>query len=255
MVNLAIDLGNTNAHIAVFSRGKAVRSMVFPAADVGSVQKKLSKVLGIYKDKVTAAGISSVRKGNNRLWISACIKLCRIEPLLIGNRTNVPVNIMIRNAASLGSDRICNAVYGYKRFKGRNNVVIISLGTAVTLDVVLKNGNFIGGIIAPGLSISARALNQYTGKLPLLKDNQLVYNKSLTGADTTGALRTGIVNFSVYAIGVVLSELEKKFRTKFKVVVAGGAARKVRKQLKHESVYAGNAVLGGIDIILNYNRK
>lgn len=250
MANLAIDIGNTNAHLAVYSNSKKVRNSIIPTAN-GIGYNQFIKVLGKYRNAVTSIGISSVNPAVNRKWIEVCRKTLRISPLIISSRTKLPIRIKIRNSRTLGSDRICNAVYGFTKYKCRKNVIIVSLGTAITIDVVLRNGNFIGGIIAAGLSTSAKALNEFTGKLPLLKEDQLRYNKSIIGADTKDAIRAGIVNYSIHAIDGIISEIEKQIGSEFEVILTGGSAIKVKRYLSHRNQSFENAVLEGINIILN----
>ncbi len=254
MANLAIDIGNTNAHLAVYSNSKKVRNSVFPTANVIGFNR-LIQVLGKHRNSVTGIGISSVNPAVNRKWIDVCRKTLRISPLIISSRTKLPIGIKIRNSRTLGSDRICNAVYGFTKYKGRKNVIIVSLGTAITIDVVLRNGDFIGGIIAAGLSISAKALNEFTGKLPLLKENQLKYNKRIIGVNTKDSIRAGIVNYSIHAINGIISEIEKKIGSEFGVILTGGSAIKVKRFLSHRNQSVENAVLEGINIILNSGAK
>lgn len=249
MANLAIDIGNTNTHLAVFSKKKCARTLVFSTAAGREAESLLLRCLGNLKNEIVYAGISSVQPGMNKYWFRACKHILKLDPLIISHRTKLPLNLSVKSPKTLGSDRICNAVCGFSLRK-KMNILVVSLGTAITIDVILKDGRFVGGIIAAGISTSAKALHEFTGKLPRLKPKELKFNSEVIGRDTNSAMSSGLVNFSAYAVERYILEIERKYKTNFKVVLTGGDASKIRKHLKRKNSYVENTVLEGINQIL-----
>jgi type III pantothenate kinase len=255
MANLAVDIGNTNTHLAVFKGNKVVSSSEFLTVPAVSLKSKLKKVLGKHPNIIDRIGISSVQPGVNRNWEITCRQLFGLKPLFISYRSTLPLKIGIKKKSAIGSDRICNAICGYEKFRKKENVLIVSGGTAITIDVVLKSGEFIGGIIAPGITTSAKALNTFTGKLPLLKNNELKFNKRVIGINTKEAICSGIVNISIYGVNSIIAEIERIFKCNFRVIITGGSALKFRSYLTYRHLYIKNTVLEGINYMLRYNQK
>ena len=112
-----------------------------------------------------------------------------------------------------GSDRICLAVSGYEYYK-KKNVIVIGLGTANTFDVILKNGDFIGGLISPGLAISAKALFDLTEKLPLIENENFKIPKGIIGKNTEDAVKAGLMYSAFYAVEGIAGHIEKKYKRK-----------------------------------------
>ena len=254
MMNLAIDIGNSLTHMALFDKKKVVKKLSFESGlGINLIDAKVRSLLGPYMDKIGQVGLSSVVPLSNSLWNDAAIILFKLTPLTINYKMQLPIKIKVKNPQSLGTDRICNAVFAFKYFKGKENVIIADFGTANTYDVILKNGDFIGGIIAPGISTSAKALNLNTGQLPLFELKDLNPKVPLVGKNTHEAIQSGLLNYPVYATEGIIKGIEKEFKRKFKVIITGGSAGKIRNKLAIKSYYAENAVLEGINIILNYN--
>ena len=251
-MNLAVDIGNSYTHLAVFSGQKEVENFNISTNNFDSVSI-CKKYLKKYSGKIKSAGISSVVPSKNEFWNSFVAIYLKTKPLFISNRINLPIKLKIEKTASLGTDRICNSVFGFEYFKKNENVIVIDFGTANTYDVVLKNADFIGGIIAPGIETSSKALNLNTGKLPLLKKSDFKFEKSLIGKNTKDAIRSGLMNYALYATEGIISSIKKELKKEFKVIITGGNAKKIQNKLSFKTIYIENTVLKGINIILNYN--
>jgi type III pantothenate kinase len=251
-MNLAIDIGNSFTHFGIYRGSRLVNSFKIPTHPKSDLKTVNEKYLDKYSGKINNAGISSVVPNLTKDWINFTIKKLKIKPLIVNNKCQLPIKIKVKNSISLGADRICDAVFAYQYFKGESNVVICDFGTANTYDVVLKNGDFIGGIIAPGITTSAIALSVNTGKLPLLNINNLKFRRSVIGSDTKQAIQSGLLNYPVYATECLVRAIESELKGEFKVIVTGGPAKMIQKKLSIKTVYVKNAVLDGINMILNY---
>lgn len=249
-MNLTIDIGNSFTHFAVFKGSKHIYVQNCSSISITALTKAVKK---IRKDcEITKIGISSVSTNAQRSIEILIRKDFKIKPLTINNKSKMPIKVKVKKPSSLGPDRICNAVYGYHNFNGQSNVLVIDLGTANTYDLVLKNGDFVGGIIAPGIMTSSKALNLNTGKLPLFEYSKLSAIAPLIGRNTFEAIQSGLVNYMKYATEGLVKAIKNHYRGKLTVVITGGSAKFLGKKLNFKHIYETNTVLEGINIILNH---
>lgn len=249
-MNLAIDIGNSFTHVAVFSANCCICQYSFQNQPIGDYSANLSRVFTKISETITAAGISCVVPKLQKKCVEITRRKFNLVPLTINYKTLLPIKLKILNPRTIGADRLCNAVAGYEYFRRRRNVIIADFGTANTYDIVLKNGDFLGGIIAPGIMTSARALNLNTGKLPLMRLQSLKFGRSIIGRNTEQAIRSGLLNYPLHASNGLISSIERDLGRKFKVILTGGSAKLFHKRLNHPSVLIENTVLEGINIIL-----
>jgi type III pantothenate kinase len=254
-MNLAIDIGNSFTHFGIYRSNKLLFNLKIPTHAKTNFKQLHSRYFAEYAGHISKAGISSVVPSNTKQLSGYIKKYMKIMPLIINNKNRLPIKIKVKNSNSLGADRICYAVYGYEYFNRKENVIICGLGTANTYNIVLKNGDFIGGAIAPGIWMSAIALSLNTGKLPLLRFSDLKFNRSVIGKDTKQAIQSGLMNYSLYATEGMIKAIEKELKRKFKVIITGGLAKVITKKLQVNATYVENAVLAGINLILNYQNK
>jgi type III pantothenate kinase len=253
-MNLAIDIGNSFTHLALFDKKRVIKRLNFPSnLAFNIIDEKVKGSLGKLLGKIEKIGLASVVPLSSSWWNDATIIMFKLAPLTVNYKMPLPINIKVKKPESIGADRICNAVFAFEYFKGKENVIIADYGTANTYDVVLKNGDFIGGIIAPGIDTSAKALSLNTGKLPLYSYGDLKPATRLIGRDTREAIHSGLLSYPVYATEGIVRGIEKDLKRKFKVLITGGSAKKVRKLLTIKTYYAENAVLEGINMILNHD--
>src|SRR4030095_3981199 len=247
MYNLAIDIGNSNTHIGIFSN-KLIRYETFKT-HAGELIKNADIAFKDLKDgDLKYCAISSVVPNAENFWVQYTGIKFNLKPLIISNSIKLPVKIKIDNSSSLGADRICNAVCGYEYFRRKYNVIVVDLGTATTINVILKNGDFIGGVIAPGLGTSSKSLNIHTGKLPLLDKKNLVFPKSVIGNSTKTAIQSGLMNTAYYSIEGIINAIKKETKRDYKVIISGGFAKAFIKKFK--PVHIENSVVEGLNMIM-----
>ncbi|MBZ0203207.1 MAG: type III pantothenate kinase [Ignavibacteria bacterium] len=255
-MKLAIDIGNSNTHLAVFAGSKPVFVLSFSNGSPKNYRKTLRNAFERTRGNITSVGISSVVPKLTSICIKESRNKFKLTPLTINNKTELPVTIKIKNPGSIGADRLCNAAFGFEYYKEKENVIIADFGTANTYDIVLRNGDFIGGIIAPGIMTSSKALSLSTGKLPLIDYKEMKFNNSVIGKYTKKAILSGLINYPLFATDGIVSSIEKELKRKFRVILTGGAAKPFVSRLSHPAIYIENTVLHGINIILNnYSSK
>ncbi len=249
-MNLAIDIGNSFTHFAVYNGSKIIYSSKCVSKSKISLKAHLSIIKKVFS--LTNIGIASVNNKTEKYISGLCKINFTISPLIVNNASKLPIRIKIKSPGTLGADRICNAVFGYVYFKMKANVLIADFGTANTYDVITHKGEFIGGIIAPGIMTSSAALNINTSKLPLLEYSKLSKKAPLVGKNTNEAIQSGLVNYMKYASEGIVQSLKSKFKGKLKVILTGGSSELLLKNVNFDYIYIENTVLDGINIILNY---
>ena len=247
----AIDIGNSNTHFAVYFRNKIIYLRKFPTY-TQSPEKYLLAVTNKYKRKISAIGIASVVPEKNRLWRRLIKKNFSLNPVFINNNAASPLFLNVKSPQTLGADRICNALAAFEYFGKKENVIAVDLGTAITYDVVLKNGKYLGGIISPGIKTMAKSLHAFTSKLPMLKKIDMIMPKRVIGRNTVDAIRSGTVYSTLASFEGIIKKIENEIEIKFKIVLTGGFAEYIHASTKLKTVIRENLVLDGINHILGY---
>ena len=196
---LAIDVGNTNVSLGLFQRGDGTAWTL--RADwrletrsgrtddeYAALLSELFRRASLDLDAVTAVAISSVVPPALAPLAELCRRHLEIEPLIVGPGIKTGMPILYENPREVGADRIVNAVAAYERWP--QGAIVVDFGTATTFDVVTARGEYAGGVIAPGLSVSADALYQATAKLPRV---EIVLPASVIGRNTVASMQAGLV--------------------------------------------------------------
>ena len=165
-------------------------------------------------------------------------------------KINKIVKINVKNKKQVGSDRIANAAGAYKKYK--NNCIILDFGTATTFDVITKQGNYNGGIIAPGVNLSIKSLSIYADQIPLFS---LKKQKKTIGKNTIEALRSGFYWGYSGLINNIISKIEKETKKKYKIIFTGGYPDLFISSIKRSFTVDKNITIKGIIEIFKKNEK
>jgi type III pantothenate kinase len=249
---LALDIGNTLTHLAVYDGKKIIYLRKFPAHS-GLRKNILKSAVRKFGKNIDRAGVSSVVPGVNKNWRKQITQYFSVEPIFVNHRIILPISLNIKSPQKLGADRICNATAGYEYFGKKQNVIAVDFGTAITYDVVLRGGNYIGGIISPGIETMAKSLNSYTSKLPKLKSTDFIMPKRIIGKNTVEAIKSGTLYAALASFEGIVDKISKELKTKFKIVITGGHAPQIHSATRLKTVIRENLVLDGINSILMYN--
>ena len=168
----------------------------------------------------------------------------------LDHETELPIKNLYETPETLGKDRIAAAV-GANEFFPNQNLLIIDAGTAITYDLVSEKNEFIGGNISPGLQMRFKALNQFTGKLPLVSYFDEFQN---IGRNTTEAIRAGVQNGILYEIAQTIELFNKNYQN-LQIVMTGGDSIFFDKKLNYTIFVHFNITLIGLNRILEYNAK
>ena len=252
-MNLLIDIGNSFTHIAVHNGNRITYSQKAHTSEKKQVTSLLKSISG--KFEISSIAIASVSPQAFKAIQQYTLDNFKLKPLSVNNKIQLPIKIKVKKSVTLGADRICNAVYGNEIAGGRSNVLVMDLGTANTYDLVLKNGDFVGGIIAPGIMTSSKALNLNTANLPLLEYLKLSARAPLIGKNTFEAIQSGLVNYMKFATEGIVAAIKKKNKGKLTVILTGGSAILLKNNVNFEYIYGGNTVLEGLNLILSYQNN
>jgi len=233
------DIGNTSTRICLLKKSKILKSIIFDTEKL-LIKGFIKKILKNLKKKKLKKEIlfSSVvpralKKIKNDLK-NENLKVLEIKSLSLKKL----IKINIKNISQLGSDRIVNSIEG-KRFK---NCLIIDFGTATTFDIV-RNGEYEGGVIAPGVKLSIKNLSQSTALLPFfnLKSNQKTYGKN-----TKEALNAGFIWGYQGLINNIINKITFNWKMKYKIILTGGYANLFKKFIKKRTSVDQNITINGI---------
>ena len=223
---LAIDVGNTQTVLGVFE-GSRLAHMWRVSTSKGDTSDELrTKTLplltmeGISADDITGAAIASVVPLLTSAWQRALERLTGIQPVICNAQAAGPLfEVDYDYPNEVGADRVADAVAA-KALYGAP-VVVVDFGTATNLEVIDKNGRFVGGIIAPGLETSAKALFSHATKLPAI---ELTDPGSAIGKSTVHAMQSGIVYGEADRVDGFVRRVFNQLGYETPVVATGGLA-------------------------------
>jgi len=168
----------------------------------------------------------------------------------LDHRTELPIQNLYETPETLGKDRLAAAVGANELFPDRN-LLIIDAGTAITYDLVSENNQFIGGNISPGLAMRFKALNHFTGKLPLVDYRG---DFELIGRNTIEAVRAGVQNGILFEIAQTIDLFNRNYQN-LQIIMTGGDSNFFDKKLNYSIFVHFNLTLIGLNRILEHNAK
>jgi type III pantothenate kinase len=244
-VLLLLDIGNTNTHLGLANARRVLRQTDIPTAawSSGKAAPLLSRfvgragVEGVALCSVVPRATPKVRKTIRQLW--------RLTPLELAPETLRGVGIDYPKPNTIGPDRLANAVAARHRFGAP--VVVVDFGTAVTFDVVDGRGNYVGGIIAPGLAAMTDYLHEKTALLPRIRIREI---ESAVGKSTEQAMLVGAVHGYRGLIRALLMKLKKELNARrLPVVATGGCARLIAGKLPEITAIDPLLTLEGLRLV------
>lgn len=241
-MNLIVDEGNTRVKLAVFQGERVLE--VF-SEEKKDTQKKIEKILKKYD--LEAVMISSVTDEVKKITDSLSIK----QSYYLSSATPIPFSNHYKTPTTLGVDRIGLITQAYTAYPNEN-VLVIDAGTCITYDFINNKGEYLGGAIAPGLEMKYKAMHAFTGKLPLIKENDL--EVPLIGTSTMSCMQSGVINGTVFEIDATILAYQQRYNN-LKVILTGGDSNMLCKQLKNTIFANPNFLLEGLNSLLMYQLK
>jgi type III pantothenate kinase len=240
-MNLVVDIGNTFVKAAIFAGHQLIDLERYSTFSPNQITRQIKK-----HGPIESMLISSVRKREDlqfdvtKEWPGKLIELTHTTPL--------PIALDYETPETLGRDRIAAAVGAHTIFP-KNNVLIIDLGTAITIDLINEQGSFKGGNISPGVRTRFRSLHEYTGALPLVKPS---IHYPARGKNTKDALLAGVMEGIAWELKGYINQ-HKNTQANAKIIVTGGDAIFFDKYLKNDIFVDLNLNVKGLNRILEHN--
>jgi type III pantothenate kinase len=253
---LAIDIGNTNVKLGIFDGDKLKDTWNLATGihrtpdEYGGVLLNLMERKNFSPSKVTGVTLCGVVPPLLHTFVELCQKYLNAKPLVVEAGVKTGMRLSVDNPREVGPDRVVNAVAAQNLYG--KPVIIIDLGTATTFDVVSREGDYLGGVIAPGIGISSEALFTRTAMLPRI---ELIRPKQVIGRNTISAMQSGIIFGYIDLIEGMLRRIEEQLGGKARVVATGGQAYPLAQEVATIDIINPDLTLIGLRLIYEMNRE
>jgi len=252
---LVLDVGNTNSAIGVYDNNELIghwrlTTRIHRTADEFAVlldsllrMQKLS--LDSIQDVIISCVVPPILPFIEEMFTA---KL-NLKPLIVGPGIKTGISIKIENPKEVGADRIVNAVAALEMFNEQS--IVIDFGTATTFDVVSKKGEYLGGLIFPGITISAEALYSHAAKLPRI---EIVQPSAVIGKNTIQSIQSGIFYGYCELVDGLIKRIKNSLTGNTRVIASGGYAKLLGKESSGIDEIVPLLTLEGLRIIYEKNR-
>lgn len=253
---LCIDIGNTNIVLGVVEMGTIIRRWRTrtvkdaTADEVGMTVTHLFEHSGIKISDLKDIIITSVVPSLMKTMEEFSIRYLNLTPMVVGAGIKTGMAIKYDNPKEVGADRIVNAIAGYEKY--HTGLIVIDFGTATTFDCVSKDGEFMGGAIAPGLIISCEALFERASKLPRIENFSMP--EKVIAKDTVSAMNVGILCGYAGLVDGIVNRMKKEIVYEVKVLATGGIAPLIFNESTVIDALEEDLTLEGLIILYKRNK-
>jgi len=252
---LAIDVANTNTKFGLFEGSHllhdwrvATRRDTMPD-ELGITLVQLMRLEHFDPGAVHAIVISSVVPPLNTSLVEACRRYFGHDPLMVGPGIKTGLKIHYENPKEVGADRIVAALAAFQKYGGP--LIIVDFGTGTTYDAVSKEGDYLGGAIAPGIEISADALFERAARLSRV---ELRAPASVIGRTTVESVQAGIIYGFVAQVEGMVARLRKELGDSARVIATGGLAGLIASETRVIEFVDDGLMLEGLRLIYELNQ-
>lgn len=241
---IVIDVGNTNTKVATWHANDLKTVLSVPTGDGTAFEESYTahrQAAGRQHHAATVIG-SVVPEALNRIRAHV-IAIEGREPLVVGETLPFPIDLEVKDRKTVGVDRVCQAAAAFDRVQ--TDCTIVSFGTAVTIDLVNVDGNFLGGAILPGVAMQLRALHEFTAALPLVEP---AIPKLSYGTNTQEAIQTGVCRGLVGAVRGIVEGYASHLNRWPQVVATGGDAELLMPLCDFIDTWTTDLTLRGIGL-------
>jgi type III pantothenate kinase len=252
---LVLDVGNTQTHFGTFDGDELVEHWRFATVrtstsdELGAALGNLLALRGLAFSDIEASIVSSTVPQLRPEWTEMAARYLGHDMPVVGPGVKTGMPIRLDNPRELGADRLVNAVAAYEAVGGP--VIVIDFGTAITFDIASAEGEYVGGIIAPGVEISMEALTQRAAALPKI---DLTPPRSLIGKGTVDAIRSGVIFGTASMVDGMVDRLRDDLGEPAPTVATGGLATTIAPHCRAIETIDDMLTLKGLKLIWERNR-
>lgn len=260
---LAVDVGNTQTDFGLFCDGKLVGRRTLTTHQqltADEAHMRTLEVLSTFGDGWGKASRSFSRPEGGILscvvpsltdtWVQALTEVCSSRPLVVGPGLKTGVRMRYKDPAEVGPDRIADVVAAKATYDVP--VILVDFGTTTNIEVVDKDGVFVGGLIAPGLRLGANALSEAAARLPMI---EIRAPRKVIGQTTRAAMQSGVVFGEVARIDGLLDAIAQELGYQPRVVLTGNDTATMASLLCHEASEDSSLTLRGLWLLWIANRR
>ena len=252
---LAIDIGNTNVTLGVF-RGEKLETTWRAAPDPDRMPDEYADFImnvmqreGLNPDEINEAALCSSVPPVTRTWEQLCQRYFHIKPLVVGAGIKTGMRVLYDDPRAVGADRVTDAVAAYRMYGGP--VIVVDMGTATVFDAVSRDGEYLGGAIAPGIVVAVEAL---VSRASMLRRIELVRPPKAIGRNTAHAIQSGMIFGYVGLIEGLVARFQQELGGGATVVATGGLADIITRETPIFHHIQPDMTLIGLRMIYDLNR-
>ena len=254
---LTLDAGNSTIVLGIYEKDNLLYHWRMSMERQSTEDEYAMKIqaffthVGMSFDQISGIIISSVVPPIMFVLEEMCKKYFHTKPLVVGPGIKTGLNIKYENPREVGTDRIVNAVAAIHLYGGRP-LIVVDFGTANTYCFINKNGDYLGGAIAPGISISTEALYNKAAKLPRI---EIAKVSNIIGKNTVAAMQSGIFYGFIGQVEGIVGRMRMLSKEEPLVVATGGIASLIANETKMIDIVEPLLTLKGLHIIYKRNQE
>ncbi|MGB9723501.1 MAG: type III pantothenate kinase [Chloroflexia bacterium] len=252
---LCIDIGNTNIVLGLYQgenllyHWRIATDRERTADEYAALFLTLLEHAGLEDASVYGAAIASVVPPLTGAFVDLCRRHLGVDPLVVDAGVRTGVRLRIENAREVGADRVVNAAAAFRKYGGP--ACVVDFGTATTFDAISAEGDYLGGAIAPGIGIAAKALTERTAKLPQV---ELVPPPQAIGRNTVQSMQSGILFGYVGLVEGMVARFRRELGPEMRVIATGGLAELIARETDVFQVVDPWLTLEGLRLVYELNR-
>lgn len=253
---LAVDVGNTNISYGVFEGERLVHHLRSESSrsrtsdEYAVLLRQMLALRRVDPEAITGAIVASVVPTLTDTISDFLETAFAVEALIVGPGIKTGVRILYENPREVGADRVVNAVAAHAWAEG--GVIVVDFGTATTFDCVTPEGDYLGGVIAPGIEISAEALFTRASRLHRV---EIARPEQVVGRNPVGSMQSGIVYGYAGLVDGLCERLGNELDYDCKVIATGGLARLIAPETSSIEHVDDHLTLTGLRLIYERNRR